>query len=54
MSLEINPLIYDELIFDESVYDIPWGKNNLTQMMLEQVDSYMKKENLDATSYHTQ
>ena len=46
-SPEINPYIYSQLSFGKSTKAIHWGKDSVQQVVLEQLNIYMQKINLD-------
>lgn len=45
--LEIVPHIYDHLIFNVYAKEIQWGKEFIQQMIVEQLDTYVAKKNVN-------
>lgn len=46
-SLEIDPHIYGQLVFNKGIKTIQWRKGSFQQMMLEQLNNHMLKMTVD-------
>lgn len=52
-SLEINPSIYDQLIFNKSAKNTQWGKSSLRQVVLEKLEIHMQRNEIETIYYTT-